>query len=83
MIESLMNKSDFGTFAKAFTANGIHDSNISDFMIYYAKQRALAVAKRMRSPTNDTQETEDIEIPADVRVDVSVLDGLFDKWYKD
>ena len=59
VVDSLMNKSDFGAFAKAFTNNALHDSDISEFMSYYAKQRAIATAKRMRvTPTNDTSNDE-------------------------
>ena len=85
-----MTKSDFGAFAKAFTNNTLHDSEISEFMSYYAKQRALATAKKMRgTPTNDTMNSNEEMFQltnssiVDPRVDINILDGLFDKWYKD
>lgn len=37
VVDSLMNKSDFGAFAKAFTNNVLHDHDVSEFMSYYAK----------------------------------------------
>ena len=54
-------------------------------MVYYAKQRASAIAKRLRGDTQNTNDTVDDDEPflADPRVDISVLDGIFDKWYKD
>ena len=55
-----MNKSDFGAFAKAFTNNALVDHDISEFMSYYAKQRAITIARRLRgSVTNETMETND------------------------
>ena len=60
VVDSLMTKSDFGAFAKAFTNNELRDSDISEFMSYYAKQRAIATAKKMRgTPTNETKDSNE------------------------
>ena len=53
--DSLMNKSDFGAFAKEFTNNALRENDINEFMQYYARIRALAVRKSLgKSTYNET-----------------------------
>ena len=56
MMESLMSKSEFMAFAKAFTGDQLRDSEMSEFMIHYAKQRASAIAKRIGGDNQNTNE---------------------------
>ena len=80
-----MSKSEFMSFAKAISGDNLRDSEMTEFMVYYAKQRASNIAKRIRGDTQTSQDYIDTEDPviADPRVDINVLDSIFDKWYKD
>ena len=85
IVDSLVSKSDFGSFAKAFTNNALHDSEISELMSYYAKLRAQGARKSLKGVTNEASTPkEDMESSArEVRLDITVLDSIFDKWFKD